>query len=514
MPPQTISHRMSSIPLPNEHLTHGRFLARNVFWNLAGNGAPLLAALVCVPLLIRSLGADRFGVLTLAWALVGYFSLFDMGLGRALTKLVAEKLGAGMDEDIPALLWTSLVLMGLFGIAGGAVLAGLSPVLVHHLLKIPSAIRHEALVAFYLLAAALPFVITTAGLRGFLEAQQLFDKISWIRLPLGLFTFAGPLLVLPFSKSLIPVVALLVAGRILAWIAYGWLCVRECRGVTSVAAYQTSAAALARFGMWMTVSNLISPLMAYLDRFLIGGMISVTAVAYYAIPYEMITKLLLIPGVIVGVIFPAFSTSLAQNRERVSLLSERATQYVALAMFPIVLVVVALAREGLGLWLGSDFAAHSASVLQWLAVGVFLNGLAQVPFAQLQGAGRLDLTAKLHFVELPLYVMTLSLLVYKKGIAGAAIAWAARVGVDAILMFYFAWRLLPGSSRAPRRVALITAIGLGCCAATACLPRVSLKLAFVAMIVTAFAVFTWRWWLSEVERTYVRRLGRTLEPTS
>ena len=37
---------------------------------------------------------------------------------------------------------------------------------------------------------------------------------------------------------------------------------------------------------------------------------------------------------------------------------------------------------------------------------------------------------------------------------------------------------------------------------------------FVAMIVTAFAVFTWRWWLSEVERTYVRRLGRTLEPTS
>src|SRR5260370_40800032 len=79
----------------NAHLTSGRLLARNTVWNLLGSGAPMIVAVVCIPILIRGLGKERFGVLTLAWALIGYASLFDLGLGRALTQLVARKLGAG-----------------------------------------------------------------------------------------------------------------------------------------------------------------------------------------------------------------------------------------------------------------------------------------------------------------------------------------------------------------------------------------------------------------------------------
>jgi len=64
------------------NLTGGRRLARNVLWNLLGTGAPLLVAIVVIPVLIEGLGIERFGVLTIAWMVVGYFSLFDLGLGR------------------------------------------------------------------------------------------------------------------------------------------------------------------------------------------------------------------------------------------------------------------------------------------------------------------------------------------------------------------------------------------------------------------------------------------------
>src|SRR5258708_10454016 len=64
-----------------------RRLARNAVWNLLSLAAPMLVALGAIPVLIRTLGADRFGILTLAWMLIGYCSLFDLGLGRALTKL-------------------------------------------------------------------------------------------------------------------------------------------------------------------------------------------------------------------------------------------------------------------------------------------------------------------------------------------------------------------------------------------------------------------------------------------
>lgn len=48
----------------NGHLTSGRLLARNAVWNLLGNGAPMIVAVVCIPILLRGLGKDRFGVLT------------------------------------------------------------------------------------------------------------------------------------------------------------------------------------------------------------------------------------------------------------------------------------------------------------------------------------------------------------------------------------------------------------------------------------------------------------------
>src|ERR1700759_794467 len=106
----------ASNPNANLHLTSGRRLARNTVWNLVGNGAPLVVAFFCIPLLIKGLGTDRFGVLTLAWAVIGYATLFDLGLGRALTQLIAQKLGSGDDQDVPTLLWTSLLLLLSLGL--------------------------------------------------------------------------------------------------------------------------------------------------------------------------------------------------------------------------------------------------------------------------------------------------------------------------------------------------------------------------------------------------------------
>ena len=114
----------------------GRHFTRNVFWNLLGAGAPLLVAIVAIPLLIDSLGLSRFGVLTIAWMVVGYFSLFDFGLGRALTKLVAEKLGNGLLEEIPSLIWTAMSLMAILGIIGAVVVAAISPWLVGDVLNL------------------------------------------------------------------------------------------------------------------------------------------------------------------------------------------------------------------------------------------------------------------------------------------------------------------------------------------------------------------------------------------
>src|SRR5262249_1245097 len=150
---------------------------------LVGNGAPLIVAVFSIPILIRQLGQDRFGVLALAWAVIGYASLFDIGLGRALTQVVAKKLGGGEEHEVPRVAWTSLFLMLFLGALGSAVVIGISPWLAYQALKVPAALRLETIRAFYLLGLSVPAVITTAGLRGLLEAHQRFDLVASLRIP-------------------------------------------------------------------------------------------------------------------------------------------------------------------------------------------------------------------------------------------------------------------------------------------------------------------------------------------
>jgi O-antigen/teichoic acid export membrane protein len=486
----------------NLHLTSGRLLARNTVWNLIGNGAPLIVAVFSIPVLIHGLGKDRFGVLALAWALIGYASLFDMGLGRALTQLVARKLGSGEEHEIPALAWTSLLLMLGLGAVGTVATIALSPWLVHHALKIPEALQQETVRSFYLLGLSIPVVITSTGLRGLLEAHQRFKLVSALRIPLGVFTFAGPLLVLPFSRSLTPIVAVLVAGRAASCLAFLLVCFRVVPEMSRrVAWHGPSAGPLLRFGGWMTVTNIVGPLMVSMDRFLIAGLISVTAVAYYATPYEVVTKLLLLPTAMMGVIFPAFSASFAQNEERAALLFGRSVKYVFLALFPIILLIVALAQNGLTLWLGADFARQSTRVVQWLAVGVLANGLALVPFSFVQGIGRPDLTAKLHLLELPIYLGMLLWLIRVDGIEGAAIAWSARSVFDSIALFVMGRRFLSNRLPMASRTKLLL-VAAGATLALAVLPQdLVLKAAFLLVAVLSFVVVTWFLILTPEERS-------------
>ncbi|MBW3629357.1 MAG: flippase [Gemmatimonadetes bacterium] len=407
--------------------------------------APLLVALVTVPLLIEGLGTPRFAVLTLVWMGIGYFSLFDLGLGRALVQVVSERLGRGAVDDLGSVVWTALLLMGGLGGVGAVCLLAAAPWLVDHVLNVPAELRLESVYAFRWVALAVPFAVSTAGLRGILEAHQRFDLTSGARLGMGVFTYVGPVLILPFTTSLVPAVVLLVLGRIAEWLAHAVLCFRTTPALwEGIVVRRAAVRPLLRFGAWLTVSNILSPIMVYLDRFLVGGLLSVAAVAYYVTPYEVVIRLLLVPSALLGVLFPAFASSFAHDRARAARLFDRAIRLLGSILFPVVLVLVVLGREGLDLWVGPTFAQESTRVLQWLAVGVLINALAWVPVAVIQGAGRSDIPGKVHLAEAPLYVLTLWWLVSTRGIEGAALAWMIRATIDAVVMFVLALRLFPG----------------------------------------------------------------------
>src|SRR5262249_47873807 len=264
---------------PSLHLTSGRLLARNTLWNLLGLLLPMAVGVLAVPPLVRGLGVPRFGILSLAWIVIGYFSLFDLGIGRALTKLVADKLGSNEQASIPPLVWTSLLLMLILGAAGSVIALGFSRWLVYRALKVPLELQTETLRSFYLLAGSIPLVTITSGLRGVLEAQQRFRVVTLIRIPMSVFSFLGPLLVLPFSRNLVPVVLVLIAGRLVACFAHLLACFRGMPGLRHVSFERSVIRPVFSFGGWITIIGLVAPMMLYVDRFMVSALLSVAMVA-------------------------------------------------------------------------------------------------------------------------------------------------------------------------------------------------------------------------------------------
>jgi O-antigen/teichoic acid export membrane protein len=487
-------------------VTSGRSFARNSAFNLIGMLLPLILAVVAMPPLVRGLGVERFGILTLAWAAIGYFGLFELGLSRALTQAVAHRIGINQDGELPALVWSALLLLLVLGILGAIVLALATPLLITRVLNVPTNLQREAIISFYILAASLPLVVTTAGMRGLMEAHQHFGVATALRIPLVAFMLIGPLAVLPFSRSLVPAVLMLAAGRTIAWMAHLGVCLRRYPylRVARPAVHLGTVRPLLHFGGWTTVTNIVSPMMNYLDRFLIGALLPMAAVAHYVTPYELVTKLLFLPASVVAATFPTFAATFACNREGLVHVYDRALRSVVLLMFPVILVTMALSHEGMRIWMGRslppDAAALTATVLQCLAFGVFINGIAQTPYAALQGAARPDLIAKLHLLELPLYVAGIFFLARTYGLVGVAAAWTLRVTIDALALMLVARRtlglpLVPRIGGAWTLPLMLAALG-GAVLASTTVTRV----VYVLVVGAIFAATAWRTLLTTQER--------------
>lgn len=419
-------------------------------WNLAGLAAPMAIALLATPVIIAGLGIERFAILMLGWTLIGYFSLFDLGLGRALTKIVAAKLGSGAIHEISGLVWGALLLMLGFGTLGALVFTLGSRTLIVNVLTIPRGLQRETLDSFYWIAAGIPAVCLTAGLRGCLEACQRFQAVSVLRLVTGILGIAGVLCTLPFSHRLPAIMAAVAIGRIAGMGIYMAVTIPMIvRLWGSFEARMDSIGQVVTAGGWMTLSNIVSPLMVTMDRFIVGALMPVAYIAYYTTPFELVTKLLIIPGALSGVLFPVISAALVQQAASCGILYRRSMQVIFAVLFPTAMVAVTCGKEILTFWLGSGFADRSFRTLGLLALGILVNGLAQIPFAVVQAAGRPDMTAALHVAELPFYLILCYVLTARLGIEGTALAWLVRVGVDALALTLLA-RKWAGTSVLPK----------------------------------------------------------------
>ena len=429
-----------------------RDLARATFLNILANVTPVVLGLAFLPLLVARYGHDRFGLLSLVWTSLAYFMLLDLGFGRALTQLVARHSVEGRPEELRALLGTSLAFVLVCSSFLAFVLVLIANFAAARLLRVPPGLEGEAVRAVRLLAALIPVTVSLSVTRGYLEGRRLFGRSAILRATVSSLGYLVPVVACLVTQDLSVAVAGVLLTRSLVLLAGLALCRRDLGSGSGWGPTRTVLRDLVHTGGWVTVSNVASPVMATLDRFLVANLVSLAAAGYYATAQQVGNQLVMLPASLASVLFPVFASGTPVGGRGSGRLYGTAMKWVTVSLAPVILLVLLLADPMLRLWLGSAFAGNVMLPLKILAVGALVNGLAQIPFSALQGSGHARLAALSHLVELPLYLGVVLVLTREYGIVGTAIAWTGRVLLDFALLAIAArwslgraWRVPAGS---------------------------------------------------------------------
>ncbi|MBV8398359.1 MAG: flippase [Acetobacteraceae bacterium] len=498
--------RMTDHEERREALTGTRVLARSTLWNIIGRLGPMVVALLATPLLVHKLGVPRWGVFTLALSLVGMFGVFDFGVGRVLARTVAEHLGEGRGDEAASVVWTGTVLVTIFGVVGALLGSLFVPYLVRSVLTVPPELHRQTILGLYVLAAAGPLIVLNGALWGVMSAFQKFAAANLANIPVLVMYYLGPLAILYVYDSLIGVMAVLVVCRAAITVAYWMICLRSMPALRNARFDLGAIRPMLAFGSWITVSNVIYPVMLYLDRFVIGSLLSVSATAYYATPADLMNRFWLVPIAVMNAVFPAMATEFRADPARTAAMLRRSMIFISATVFPGCLCAIVLPGPLLEIWLGHDFSQHAAPILRWFGIGMFIQCLVFVPAGLLDSLGRFDITAKLLAAETAIFIPLLFLLVSKFGIEGAACAWLIRVSLAFGASLTMAGRLYPPVRAEIWRVLPVLAAGLVLMALPLLASALIVQLALMAFVMLTYLALLWLHSLTMDER---RQLGVT-----
>jgi O-antigen/teichoic acid export membrane protein len=405
-------------------------LAKGVSANVLGGISPMVVTLVTTPIYLKTIGLERFGILSLVWLLFGYLGIFDLGCGRA----VASRVAATTDEKRRAdIVWTGLLLSTCGGALGSLLIFSIGKLSLHHFVNIPSGMMSEVESILPLLAAMLPIVTGSSVFSGTLQGRQQF---VWLNLSqtagMVLFQVLPLLAAVLISPELMVLLIAAFIGRIAGLLLQAYLCVRLTPKIGMPNVTKADVKLLLGYGGWVMASGTLGQLLLTMDRFIIASTLNVQAIAIYSLPYNVIIRATLIPFSWFSVLFPRFAAADAAGARK---LLGWGSRMMALAVTPITVAGIVIVKPFLDIWLGREIGGQAGPIGVALFVGFWFYAMTFVPLAHFQARSRPNVPAIAYSAELICYVPLLWYATNTFGLIGAAFAWSLRVLVDGWLLF-------------------------------------------------------------------------------
>ena len=431
-------------------------ISHNIAANVAARAWGFASAYLFVPIYLRLLGIEAYGLVGFYSTLLAVLSFADMGLtatlNRELARLSARDAALQQMRDLLRS-FESIYLAISAALAIG--LWTLAPWIAERWLTTIALRPAETTLAIRLLglsiALQLPASLYLGGLMG-LERQV---RAAYLQVGLGALRGVGTVIVLWWIA---PTIVAFAWWQIIAN-AIGFLAIRGSlwRALTPTPQLPrprfswASVADSWRYAAGMAGMAVLSVLQTQVDRLALSKMVTLEKFAYYSLAGALALVPIWIGGAIAGAVFPRLTALVtAGDRDGTARLYHRFTGTMSALTFPVAVTLASYSDVALYAWTGSSaVAAQGAVVTRLLIAGQLMQVVMSGPYYLDLAYGRTRLTLYFSLCSVAIVVPLLFVLIPRFGVTGAGIAWLVmNVAILPAYAYLIHKQRLPGQIRA------------------------------------------------------------------
>jgi len=392
-----------------------------------------------VPLYLKYLGVEAYGLIGFFTTLQALFQLLDFGLAPTINRQIARYSASGQLPEARNLLHTLAVVYCVIGALIGATVLASAHVIANHWLQVnhlPRASVERALMLIgVVIACRWPVGIYTSALLG-LQRVTVTSAISAVAMTLatlgavGILAFVSPTIEAFFVWQALAGLMLALAMRQAAW--------RAVRRSTEARFELSELAAVWRFSVGMIGLALAGLTFMQLDKIVLSKILTLENFGYYSLAGTVANGLQLLIVPVFNVMFARFSALIAvEATQDVARLYGLFTRLLATVLFPIAMALAFDARDVVFVWTRSAHVAEAvAPLLRLLVLGTAIHGMMNISYALQLASGRPRIPLTINAVLLVVMVPVILVLALKYGALGGALAWLA---VRVVYLLFGTW---------------------------------------------------------------------------
>lgn len=424
-------------------------LKKNVIANYLGQGWSALMGIAFVPLYIKYLGMEAYGLIGVFAMLQAWLTLLDMGMTPTLNREMARyTAGAHNAQSIRDLLRSLEIICFAIALLIGIVIWLSSHWLSSHWLQVEKLPVDKVAHAITIIGFVVALRFIESLYRGSILGLQKQVWLSAVGSGLVTLRWGGAVCVLVWVAPSIELF-FIWQGFVsaLTIIIFGIAVHRHLPGSNQTASFSwIQLRNIWRFAGGMMATTLLVLLLMQVDKIILSRMLSLEMFGYYVLAGTVASMVYQFTGPITQAYYPRF-TELVTKSDTAGLIAiyHQGAQLISILVVPAALMLIIFGERLLTLWSGDESLAHNvAPVMALLALGTMLNSLMHIPYMLTLAYGWPGFAVRQNVVAVLLLVPAILWTAPRYGAIGAAWIWIILNGGYLLIGMHFMHaRLLP-----------------------------------------------------------------------